>query len=76
MLTSQKSTFAADGEDQVIGWHLPRFHWTFILLVLPGVTATDGRSYEGGALIAAGTVETPEGDISPFRVDEPSSHRE
>ncbi len=34
-----KSTFAADGKDQVIGWHLPSFHWTFILLVLPGVIA-------------------------------------
>ena len=33
------STFAADGKDQVIGWHLPSFHWTFILLVLPSVIA-------------------------------------
>jgi len=34
-----QSTFAADGKDQVIGWHLPSFHWTFILLVLPSVIA-------------------------------------
>jgi hypothetical protein len=33
-------------------------------------------AYEGGALIATGNVETPEGEISPFRVDDSSSHRE
>ncbi len=32
-----------------------------------------GRSYEGGAMISAGSIETPEGEISPFRVGEPRS---
>ena len=35
----RKSTFAADGKDQVIGWHLPNFHWAFILPILPSVIA-------------------------------------
>jgi uracil-xanthine permease len=29
---------AADGKE-VVGWHLPAFHWTFILLALPSVIA-------------------------------------
>lgn len=29
-----------------------------------------GRAYEGGTMIAAGNVETPEGEISPFRLGE------
>ncbi|HEY7046550.1 MAG TPA: solute carrier family 23 protein [Jatrophihabitantaceae bacterium] len=35
-----------------------------------------GRAYEGGAMIAAGNVETPEGEVSPYRVDDPPSGRE
>jgi hypothetical protein len=35
-----------------------------------------GRAYEGGAMIAAGNVETAEGEVSPYRVDDPPSGRE
>jgi hypothetical protein len=28
-----------------------------------------GRAYEGGAMIATGNIETPEGEVSPFRED-------
>jgi uracil-xanthine permease len=30
----------------------------------------EGRAYEGGAMISTGNVETPGGEVSPFRVDE------
>lgn len=33
-----------------------------------------GRAYEGGAAIATGNVETPEGEVAPFRVGE-GEHR-
>jgi hypothetical protein len=35
-----------------------------------------GRAYEGGAMISTGKVETPEGEISPFHVDEGGPRRE
>jgi hypothetical protein len=28
-----------------------------------------GRAYEGGAMISAGNIETPQGEVSPFRVE-------
>ena len=31
--------------------------------------AAEGRSYEGGAMISTGSVETEEGEVSPFRQD-------
>jgi uracil-xanthine permease len=37
---------------------------------------TAGRAYEGGAMISTGKVETPEGEISPFHVDEGGPRRE
>ncbi len=35
-----------------------------------------GRAYEGGTMISTGKVETPEGEISPFHVDEGGPRRE
>lgn len=35
----QKSLFAADGKETIVGWHAPSFNMTFILLVLPAVIA-------------------------------------
>jgi len=35
----QRSVFAADGKETVIGWHAPSFNITFILIVLPAVIA-------------------------------------
>lgn len=29
-----------------------------------------GRAYEGGTMIATGNIETPEGEVSPFKVEE------
>jgi hypothetical protein len=29
-----------------------------------------GRAYQGGTMMATGNVETPEGELSPFRVDD------
>jgi hypothetical protein len=29
-----------------------------------------GRAYEGGTMLSTGNVETPEGELSPFRVDD------
>jgi len=34
-----KSVFAADGKEQIVGWHGPSFSMTFILLILPSVIA-------------------------------------
>jgi uracil-xanthine permease len=35
----QRSLFAADGKETIVGWHAPNFNVTFILLVLPSVIA-------------------------------------
>ncbi len=32
--------------------------------------AAEGRAYEGGTMIATGNIETPEGEVAPFRVEE------
>ena len=29
-----------------------------------------GRAYQGGTMMSTGNVETPEGELSPFRVDD------
>ncbi len=38
---------------------------------LRGEPQVAGRAYEGGAMISTGNVETPEGELSPFREDAP-----
>jgi xanthine/uracil permease len=51
----------------VIGYHLVRWLAPPHLREEPQVA---GRAYEGGAMIATGTVATPEGERSPYREDD------
>jgi len=30
-----------------------------------------GRGYEGGAMISTGAIDTPDGEVSPYRTDDP-----
>ena len=57
----------------IIGYHGVRLLGRGRLLDEP---AAAGRAYEGGTMIAAGNVETPGGEVSPFRVGggEPRHH--
>jgi uracil-xanthine permease len=51
----------------IIGYHGVRLLGRGGLLDEP---VAAGRAYEGGTMIATGNVETPEGEVSPFRVGE------
>ena len=48
----------------LVGYHFVRWLAPAHMREEPQVT---GRAYEGGTMISAGTVETPEGEVSPFR---------
>jgi xanthine/uracil permease len=57
----------------LVGYHVVRWLAPAHLREEPQVR---GRAYEGGAMISAGNIETPEGEISPFHVDEGGPRRE
>ncbi|MGI8881606.1 MAG: uracil-xanthine permease family protein [Jatrophihabitans sp.] len=59
----------------LLGYHAVRPFLPSHLREEPQAT---GRAYEGGAMLSTGNVETPAGEQSPFRVDEPGEgqHRE
>jgi xanthine/uracil permease len=48
----------------IVGYHLVRWLAPEHLREEPQDT---GRAYEGGTMISTGNVETPEGEVSPFR---------
>lgn len=54
----------------IIGYHGVKVFRRLGMLEEP---VAPGRSYEGGAMISTGNIETPEGEVSPFREDEGES---
>ncbi len=52
----------------IIGYHGVRIFRRQPMLDEP---AAAGRAYEGGTMISAGNIETPEGEVSPFREETP-----
>ncbi|MDT4908483.1 MAG: hypothetical protein QOI69_1724, partial [Pseudonocardiales bacterium] len=48
----------------LVGYHFVRWLAPAHLREEPQVA---GRAYEGGAMISTGNVETPEGEVSPFK---------
>ncbi|MHB1875848.1 MAG: uracil-xanthine permease family protein, partial [Streptosporangiaceae bacterium] len=52
----------------IIGYHGVRIFRRQPMLDEP---AAAGRAYEGGTMISAGNIETPEGEVSPFREEAP-----
>jgi uracil-xanthine permease len=56
----------------LIGYH--SVHW-LAPQALRREPQTAGRAYEGGAAISTGSIETPEGEVSPYRTDAPPEGR-